>query len=698
MLGTADDSRPLTSLADLLQQQAGRFPERVAFLFEDDAGKRESWTYAQLESRVRSLGAWIARQVQVGDRVLLVYPPGLEFIASFLGCVYAGALPVPATYPKPRRPSPRLESIARDCEPSLVLTHSSALGSLCLDQQAAAISTLTWEATDSIPSETRSDFVPVACERDDLAFLQYTSGSTSDPRGVMVSHGNLLHNLSAIATAFGISDEVHHRGVFWLPAYHDMGLIGAILTPLYVGGTSTLIAPNTFLRRPLRWLELMSEMKATISGAPNFGYELAARKRTSHQPLALDLSAWQLAFCGAEPIHPESLDVFAEAFAAAGFRRNTYFPCYGLAEATLLVTGGKRETGPQILHVDRSQMRNNRVVCRAHSDVHTQTLVGCGTVCPGMEFQIFDNATGNFCQDDQVGEIWVRGPSVASGYWNQPATNDEVFRARLPGSGSDKSLATNYLRTGDLGFRHDGELFVTGRLKDVIIVRGRNHYPQDLERTAQQSHEAVDGGAAFAVEVGGREEVVLVHQWRREYREADHEQMMHAIRTAVVDEHEIDPHSIVLIRPASLPVTSSGKVQRQRCRELFLAGDLPVTAQWINNMVGGGIDDELGLESTDISPEFLPHMAEFGPAELQELMQVWLIAWLTQRASLPAGSLRPDTQFAELGIDSMSAVEISQQLDEVLGLQSPPMVIWSCPTPKELAAYLTEELRSSSAK
>lgn len=680
----------LASLAELVERQARQTPESIAFRFEDDAGKDIAWTYAALAERSLTLGGWLSKRVTVGDRVLLVYPPGLEFIAAFLGCLYAGVLPVPATYPKPRRPMPRLDSITADCSPSLVLTDTSVLGGLCLEQQSPAISALTWEATDLIPTVSNTQFVPLKRSADDIAFLQYTSGSTSEPRGVMVTHGNLLHNLAAISQGFGIEPGSTPNGVFWLPAYHDMGLIGGILTPLFVGGTSTLIAPATFLRRPQRWLELMSIHQATISGAPNFGYELVTRKTSAAERAALDLSRWRVAFCGAEPINATVLAEFAEAFACAGFQPGAFFPCYGLAESTLMVTGGQQTSGPQVLYVEHEALRKDQVVATANRNGTTAALVGCGHECGNLKVQIVDPKTRNTCGPDEVGEIWVSGDSVARGYWNKDDENAEIFRARIAGNGT---VQTDYLRTGDLGFRHNGELFITGRLKDMIIVRGRNHYPHDLERTAMAAHEAVDMGAAFSITVEGHEELVLVHQWRRECRDADHNQIIHAIRTAIVSEHEIDPHAIVLIRPASLPITSSGKVQRGRCREMYQNGEFAISTEWVNQHIAG---DELdGASDLILPPDFLSRVGQLSQHELQVELESWLVGWLTARANLTPGSLGPTTPFAQLGIDSLTAVEISQELDQMLGLQSPPMVIWSCPCPSELAAFLASELNAN---
>ncbi len=683
------------SLADMLGQRAEQFHERVAFVYEDESGQTEQWTYGELHARARTLAAWLAERSEVGDRALLVYPPGLEFIAAFFGCIYAGVLPVPATYPKPRRPLSRLDAIANDCQPRLVLTHSSALGGLCLEKQSPTVASLAWEATDTLSSSLTADFHPVPRQATDLAFLQYTSGSTSEPRGVMVSHGNLLDNLESICEGFAIEvegDQVS-KGVFWLPAYHDMGLIGGILSPLFVGGTSFLLAPTAFLRRPKRWLELMSETRASVSGSPNFGYELVIQKTTPAEREELDLKSWRLAFCGAEPIHPQTLEEFAAAFAVAGFRSSAFYPCYGLAEATLLAAGGQGPAEPRIVVVDRQELSQHRAACVESSHQHAVPLVGCGSARNGSTVLVVDPKSCNPCLDGSVGEIWIRGESVACGYWNRESLNREMFEVSLNGHGPD-----GFLRTGDLGFYMDGELFVTGRLKDVIIIRGRNHYPHDLERSAQQAHEAVGLGTAFSVEGDRAERLVLVHQVQREHRNADLDEVLQAIRTRIVDEYELDPQAIVLIRPASLPITTSGKVQRGRCRGQYLAGELSVAAQWTNPTEVDATESSQQAKALLLSPAFLDHLDQAEPARLTTEVEAWLIAWLTDRANLLPGAMQAKTPFAQLGIDSLTAVEISQEIDQILNLRLPPMVIWSCPTVEALSAYLVEQLLAGGTK
>jgi len=679
----------IETLADLLRRRTEQFPGRLAFVFEDETGAQVEWTYAQLDDKARTIAAWLTQRVSTEQRALLVYPAGLDFIAAFFGCLYAGVLPVPATYPKPRRPLPRLDTIASDCQPQVVLTHSSVLDGLCLDQQAPAVAELEWAATDKLESSLAADFSSVGRQGSDLAFLQYTSGSTSEPRGVMISHANLLHNLETIRQGFRIADEEVPTGVFWLPAYHDMGLIGGILTPIYVGGTSYLMGPTTFLRRPLRWLEVLSETQAEISGAPNFGYDLLVQKTTPAQRDGLDLSHWRLAFCGAEPIHPETLSEFATAFAVAGFRRAAFYPCYGMAEVTLLVSGGRGPGQSPVISVDQEQLRQHRAIAVATDQQGAQLLVGCGATFAGQQVLIVNPQSHVVCADGEVGEIWVRGASVARGYWNREEINRETFGATLASDSRSGDSRTGYLRTGDLGFWLAGELYVTGRLKDVIIIRGRNHYPQDIERTAVEAHEAVGLGAAFAVAGKRQEKLVVVHQVNREHRKANFEEVIRAIRTAIVAEHELDPGAIVLIKPVSLPITSSGKVQRQRCCQQYLAGELAVMAQWSAAQAAG---EEADAVQTPPEPKFLPAVLQADAPQLQADLESWLIDWLTVRAELNPGVMQPSTPFAELGIDSLTAVEISQDLEKALELELPPMVIWSCPTCQAMAAYLVEEL------
>jgi acyl-CoA synthetase (AMP-forming)/AMP-acid ligase II/acyl carrier protein len=702
----------LRSVAELLQRRAAERPTQAAFVFipESDAVNRDAevvWTYAEIDRRAQAVAAEVSRVAAPGERAVLVFPPGLDFIAAFFGCLYAGVLPVPATYPKPRRPSSRLDAIVADCKPLIALTTSETLGMMQLDEQSPGVRALEWVAVDRC-RDADAFTRPISRQPSDAAFLQYTSGSTSQPRGVVVSHGNLLHNLELIRDGFGLARAEENAppvsAVFWLPAYHDMGLIGGILTPLYVGGTSYLLAPATFLQRPITWLETISRTGAAVSGAPNFAYELCARKISAEQRAALDLSRWKLAFCGAEPIDPRALDDFATTFAASGFRKATYYPCYGLAEATLMVSGGSHVDGPRQFNADRAALAQHQFASAPAGSTNSQSLVSCGRPLGDQDVRVVNPQTFEPCLDGQIGEIWVGGASVAKGYWNHPEELWQTFGGRLAdGSGP-------FLRTGDLGAFDRGELFVTGRAKDVIIIRGRNLYPQDVERTVQQAHEAVDLGAAFSVEVDGHEQLVVVHQIAREHRRIDLAPVLRAIRAAIVEEHDVDPYQIILLRPGGVPLTSSGKVQRSRCRELLATHQLEQLAAWTQSTSAmAPASDPLaetiaftgqhGVNGTTKAngsrrggTEFLNHVASLSPEELADDIQAWMLGWLEERAEPGAGELVPTAPFTELGMDSLTALELNVEFENVLGVRLPPAAAWSYPTPAELSRFLADSM------
>jgi acyl-CoA synthetase (AMP-forming)/AMP-acid ligase II/acyl carrier protein len=711
-------------MLELLAQQAAKQPDATAFAFLDDRDGISEITFGELDRRARVIASRLQLELRPGDRALLVYPAGLEFISAFFGCLYAGVVAVPATYPKPKRPMPRLQRIALDCDAHVALSTAQTLTTLDPDLLSTDAATSQWIATDELEDALAEMWERPAVKASDLAFLQYTSGSTSDPKGVMVSHANLLDNLECIRQSFGIFDNENDRnsrtGVFWLPAYHDMGLIGGILTPLYMGGRSVLMSPTAFLQRPMRWLQAIHDYQAIISGAPNFAYEYCVRRTTAEERAPLDLSQWRLAFCGAEPIRSETLTHFAEAFREAGFRMKAFYPCYGLAETTLLAAGPDHEQEPRILAVNRAALAEHNVVPECGEPAAmVQRLVGCGQPIPGHSIVIADAATLEECPDGEVGEILIQGPSVTQGYWDRPKETEEVFGAHVEGREG------RYLRTGDLGFFRDSELYVTGRVKDVIIIRGRNHYPQDIEQSAEEAHPAVLTGAAFALEDAAGERLVVVHQLDRQHRSGDHQQIIQAIRRAIVEQHELDPYAIVLIRQTSLPITSSGKVQRNLCREQYLADQLRVVHSWINpaasrqatptspngsfhvqlhdtgvaitrgaeGQVGppsrGGLDT--AIKEVPLGSRHLQTAASGMEVDrLAERIEAWLLGWLVERLALDAADVSRDRPFAEFGVDSLTAVELSHELEVQFKVPLPPIVAWNYPTPAALARYLAE--------
>ncbi len=720
------------TMLELLASQLVENPDGSAYVFLDDRDGLSEVSFRQLHRRAKVIAARLQLELRPGDRALLVYPAGLEFISAFFGCMYAGVVAVPATYPKPKRPMPRLQRIALDCDAHVALSTAQTLTTIDPDLLSADAATSQWIATDELDDDLADMWQRPTVAESDLAFLQYTSGSTSDPKGVMVSHGNLLNNLECIRQAFGIGeiedDLLSQTGVFWLPAYHDMGLIGGILTPLYMGGRSVLMSPSAFLQRPMRWLQAIHDYRATITGAPNFAYEYCVRRTTAEERAGLDLSRWRLAFCGAEPIRAETLQHFAEAFAPAGFRMAAFYPCYGLAETTLLAAGPDYRQEPRVITVNRAALAEHRVVPACGEPVQmTQRLVGCGAAINEHIVVIVHPETSIECSEGEVGEILVQGPSVTLGYWECPEETEQIFGARVEGRDG------RFLHTGDLGFFRDGELFVTGRVKDVIIIRARNHYPQDIEQSAEEAHPAVLPGAAFAVEdEDGQEQLVVVHQLDRQYRDANFDDIVRAIRRGIVEQHELDPHAIVLIRQTSLPITSSGKVQRNLCREQYLAGDLKVVHSWTNpapkssaatksiphadmHIHSEGVSWTANGEPATAGPPSRGGQSRtaaemplgsrhlHGPSNLEleraaERIETWLLEWIVARLGLETTEISRDRPFAEFGVDSLTAIELSQELEDEFKVPLPPIVAWNYPTPAALARYLAEQSLNASAE
>jgi acyl-CoA synthetase (AMP-forming)/AMP-acid ligase II len=596
-----------STLVELLSYRAQNQPEQKAYAFLLRDGEKEeiSLTYPELDQKARAIASHLQSLGVSGERALLLYPPGLDFITAFLGCLYAGVVAVPAYPPRKNMNFLRLQAIITDAQATVVLTTSSLLADLGSQwAENPELPTMHWLSTDDIDSNLSSDWQEPRLEKDTLAFLQYTSGSTGTPKGVMISHGNLLSNQRAIKIGFGHTDKTIFVG--WLPLFHDMGLIGNVLQPLYLGIPSILMSPVAFLQKPLRWLQAISRYKATTSGGPNFAYDLCVRKITPEERSRLDLSRWEVAFNGAEPVRSETLERFANYFAECGFRKEALYPCYGMAETTLFVSGGLKTSPPLLYQVEAAALEENQVVA-ANSEEGTSTIVGCGRTWLDEKIAIVDPQSLTLCPPSQVGEIWVSGSSVAAGYWRRPEQTTETFQAYLSDTG-----AGPFLRTGDLGFLQDEELFITGRLKDVIIVRGQNHYPQDIELTVQNSHPALrfDGGAAFTVEQKGQQRLVIVQEVERtSLRRLNIKEVVGNITESVIDHHGLQMYATVLIKPGSIPKTSSGKIQRHACRRGFLDGSLNVVED-----CNGSLQHQVKLQKleTDVN-SLLEKVQEVNP-------------------------------------------------------------------------------------
>jgi acyl-CoA synthetase (AMP-forming)/AMP-acid ligase II len=566
-------SGAFSSLADLLHHRAAVQSHDRAYLVLSDRGREEAAiTFGALERRAAALARRVAARAAPGERALLLCPTGIDFIVGLFGCVLAGVVAVPLMLPRRQSARDASAAIVADCAPRLALAPRALIDGARGDLVGRiAAAGLEWLAVDDEAPEPAVAGVPHAPAGDDLALLQYTSGSTSAPKGVMVSHANLLANLAMIKTAFGNTRQ--STFVSWVPLYHDMGLVINVLQSLYVGSLCVLLAPVAFIQRPLIWLRAISDHRAEVAVAPNFGFDLCVERYRPEEMEGIDLSCWQVALNGAEPVRAETLRRFVETFAPHGFAAASLYPAYGMAEATVLVSAGRRGAGAVLRSLSREGLHRHRAGAPIGAG-DAQVAVGCGRALAGERIAIVDPASRRRLDADRVGEIWVAGANVARGYWRNEDAGNAVFGAGIAGEADQR-----WLRTGDLGFVDAaGELFITGRIKDLVIIRGANHYPQDIEDTVQSCHPALrrHGGAAFAVPDGdGAEQLVVVQEVERAYRNriATDELIGH-IREAIVSEHEIAPYEIALLRPGALPKTTSGKIQRALSRQLWLAGSL----------------------------------------------------------------------------------------------------------------------------
>ena len=580
-----------SNLVDLLRDRAEHKPDQLAYRFlADGETSQQTLTYLQLHQQAVQIASYLQSFLSPGDRVLVVYPysAGLEFIAAFFGCLYAGAIAVTDNPPVSPQAIVKLQTRLESSQCRAILSTKALIEQLKIqfsvekEEETRRGTSLRWVATDDLLAQNLAiDWQKPPINGDTVAFLQYTSGSTGTPKGVIVTHGNVLHNSAIIYKAFG-----HHnnsKGLIWLPLFHDMGLIGGVVQPLYGSFPVTLMSPVALVQKPFRWLEAISEYQATTSGGPNFAYDLVCRTATPEKLEQLDLSSWDVAFSGAEPVRWDTLKRFAEIFGPCGFKPEAFYPCYGMAETTLFISGGHKHQTPNILWVDPVALEHNQVIQTQETSLannpqsrKTRSLVSCGFPWLGDEVMIVDPQELTPRDADQVGEILVSGKGVGLGYWDKPEDTETTFRVYVEGRGP-------YLRTGDLGFLQDGELYITGRIKDMMILWGRNRYPQEIEATLDTCHPAIRAGhsAAFSVETELGEQLIIAAEIERRYlRNLNVEEVVNAIRQAIAEQNTVDVFAIVLLKTTTIPKTTSGKIQRRACRTKFLEGSLDSVGQW----------------------------------------------------------------------------------------------------------------------
>jgi amino acid adenylation domain-containing protein len=677
------------TLLELLRYRAQAQPEAVAFRFLlDGETATAELGYSALHQRAGAIAAFLQQRGCSGARVLVVDDSAPEFITGFFGCLYAGALPVPVA-PARRRDARRLHSIAECCRPAFVLSCGIGGARLAPERRAAVLETAEWINVRDVPDDAVSAWRPPAIASSDTAFLQFTSGSTARPRGVVLSHANLLHNQELMRRAFNTG--AHSIVVGWLPLHHDMGLIGTVLHPLFLGVSCVLMSPGHFMERPMRWLRAVSNYRATISGGPNFAFDLCARRATAAECASLDLSCWQVAFNGAEPVRPETMRRFSLKFATAGFRREAFHPCYGLAEATLFVAGSACRAGAVSAEFNRATLKTagalaatgiSDVTVDPSADVRGQReLIAYAPSTFDQELVIVRPEEKAVGAPGEVGEIWIAGPSVAAGYWNDPEETQRVFGERLPGR------AGRFLRTGDLGYLDGQRLFITGRLKDLLIIRGRNIHPEDIEQTVAASHLALRGGScvAFARVEDGEDRLVVVHELLRAKRPRSCEQIAAAARLAVTEAHDVHLHTLVFVKAGRLPRTTSGKPQRQLCRTLFLDGVLD--ALYIASFGQSGVEPRSQAESAAIPEEPVGKQHE---AILKE--EVGRLLGIDQANVDLEGAL------GALGVDSLMSVELQHRLEQRLGIELSADIMLATPSLSALAGEIAVQLATQSAR
>lgn len=571
------------TLVDILRQRALLQPTQLAYKFlkyTTTGCSERDWTYQDVDQQARLVATVLTNLGVFQKPVLLLFHSGLEYVAALYGCFYAGAIAVPAYPPRQSRSTDRIGAILEDARPEVILTTSALRATVqeWLNFTSPSIESVVI-AVDALDEALADAWQMPAISHASLAFLQYTSGSTATPKGVMISYGNLMHN-SKLIQHYSQTGE-NDICVSWLPIYHDMGLIAGIIQPVYVGYPLVFLDPVQFLQFPMRWLHAITRYQGTATYAPNFAFEQCTRRAKPQDLALLDLSSWRIAVNGAEPIRAETLERFLEVFSACGFRRETYKPCYGLAEATLVVTSDMVDCLPEAQRFDKQALARNKVVAVAEHCADGQKLVGCGTLALGQKIAIVHPEDGTRCRPDEVGEIWLQGESVARGYWQNPFATEEIFGAYLSESGEGP-----FMHTGDLGFFYAEKLYITGRIKDVIIINGRNHYPQDIELTAEKSHPALisGGSVAFSIERAGEERLVVMaeinprYRWQQDQLDASRHSssldIQAVIRRDIADAHDIHAHEVVLLQMGEVLKTSSGKLQRRACRTKYLAGNL----------------------------------------------------------------------------------------------------------------------------
>ena len=668
------------SLLDVAEFRGTHQESRAAFTFLSDKN-HISITYGDLHGRAMAIAGYLQSiGVSPGDRALLLYPSGTDFIEAFFGCQYAGVIAVPAYPPQTQRHRlDRLAAITADSQATVVLTTQDILDGFATEvKHTSQFDACQFVTTDTVDHKFGSSWVRPLLQFNAIAMLQYTSGSTGRPKGVILTQENLLHNSAQLTEGLHLGSNTVY--VAWLPLFHDMGLISGALTSVVVGAYYNFMAPNTFLTQPVRWLQAITEHRATVSGGPNFAFDMCVNRISDKQKEQLDLSSWTLAFNGAEPVRHDTMQRFTRAFAQCGFSKRAFYPCYGLAESTLFVTGGEKHQPYNTVKIASDALKQNRVELSTESDA--PVFVGTGRTRLGQSVMIVDPERKTECPLGCVGEIWLTGKNVGKGYWNNPQATNETFKAKLKGS------EEFYARTGDLGFVHDGELYIAGRLKDLIIVRGNNYYPQDIELTVVNSYSGFkqDGAAAFSIDCNGNEMLVVLQEIEREWvRRIDTGEAINAIRAAVSRDHQLPLHSVLLLKPFRLLKTSSGKIQRKACKNAFISGEFEPIARWSPDPTR-----KAKFEKTVPALERLAGLDSNKQLDLLTQYVQKTLAAVLHRKTIELNLEQPLNQF---GLESLKTVDLCLKFEADLGINISTETVFSSTSITQLAANIQKIIK-----
>ncbi|MDT8394307.1 MAG: AMP-binding protein [Bacteroidales bacterium] len=640
-----------SNLVEMLDDKALKYAEKIAIIELNHQGHEiGSITYHDLMQRSQSLAAVLLENDQKRDACLVMLSPGIDYVAAILGCIYAGIPAIPSFPPRPNKKNERFRSIVSSAKPSSVILDKDSQIRLEKSALNSGIQLAAAEIhIENIPSSAHPPYKAPHIRPQDVALLQYTSGTTGTPLGTMITHEGILHNSELIKTAFGHDDKLTVVG--WLPPFHDMGLIGTLLQPLYTGGSNVIIQSNDFLKNPVIWLDSITKYRATTVGCPNFALDLLAERITPEQKKNIDLSSLKVFFCGSEPIHPGSVKGFVHAFAQCGFQEKMFLPCYGLAENTLMATGIHFSESPEYLFIDRKPLEKMGVISISDHRENGLGLVGCGKAWLDEEIKIVDTETRITLPEGQVGEVLIKSRSACLGYYNNPLQSNELFS-----SGEKMNGSKPFMKTGDLGFIFNEQLFITGRIKEMMKIRGKNHYPYDIERTVEDCHHALQANAcaAFHITKGQQEELVILQEIKRTaIRDLDGDEVVEAIRMAVSSEHEITAYAVALVSPGRIPRTSSGKIQRIKSRAMWLDHSLKTI---FSSELANGNNSSQKPEDIVADPDI-------------EHLQEWLIQWLSNKVGIDPKTINRDTPILAYGLDSMGAVELEREVNEKFGIE-----------------------------